>query len=74
MRCHRRGEVSKFNLGEEERSILSNMIEGSVASWIIFMKKTVLLFSAGRVWSVGFPLMGTDTQHHEKVDHCWAPY
>jgi hypothetical protein len=42
MGCHRRGKVSKFNLGEEERSILSNMIEGSVASWTIFMKKTVL--------------------------------
>jgi hypothetical protein len=36
------------------------MREESVASWTIFIKKTVLWFSAGSVWSVGFPIcMGT---------------
>lgn len=57
MRCSRRGMVSKFNLGEVERSILSNILRQQfLASWTIFIKKTVLWFSAGRVWSAGFPL------------------
>jgi hypothetical protein len=67
--------VSKFILGEVGRSILSNRIERSVASSTIFITKAVLWFSAGRVWSVGSPFAWVlDTQHHEKVDQCWAPY
>jgi hypothetical protein len=42
MRCHRRGKVSKFNLGEVERSILSNILQQLLASLTIFIKKTVL--------------------------------
>ena len=49
MRGSRRRKVSKFNLGQVERSILSNILQEVLASWTIFVKKTVLWFSAGRV-------------------------
>ena len=56
MRRSRRRKVSKFNLGQVERGILSNILQEVLASWTIFVKKTVLWFSAGRAWSVSFPL------------------
>jgi hypothetical protein len=77
MRCddevQRKRNVSKPNLSKVERSILSNLDTELIRFWNISIKKTVLWFSSGEVWSVSFPLMGTDTQHHEKVDHVGLP-
>jgi hypothetical protein len=77
MRCddevQREGRVSKFKMSKVEGCILSNMNTELTASWTIFITKTVLRFSSGRVWSVSFPLMGTDTPHQREGRPCGAP-
>jgi hypothetical protein len=77
MRCddevQRKRNVSKPNLSKVERSILSNLNTELIGFWNISIKKTVLWFSSGEVWSVSFPLMGTDAPHQREGRPCRAP-